>query len=442
MIERNIAFCTTCKGRTQHLKETLPKNLSDNACYKNLKFIVLNYGSTDDLMDYLKNYHAVDIASGRIVVYSSEQKVFRMAHAKNMAHRLGIIEGCEILVNIDADNFTGPHFASYINNSLEANSDSAFLWANMKRGVMSRGIYGRIVVSAKAFINVGGYDERFADWGRDDKDFNERLRRLGYAAYEIDESYLLGIRHNDRMRFKEYPHAATKLDENSQGDDSDTTVVNFGRIGCGTVTRNFDPTPIAINPVPTRIFGIGMHKTGTTSLNRALETLGFDSAHWKNAHWAKAIWLEMKVLNRSLTLEQNYALCDLPITVMFKELDQAYPGSKFILTTRDEISWLRSASNHWARPTNKYRVLWDTDPFTHFIHKEIYGRKTFDALTFLERFRRHNNEVLDYFQNRPDDLLVMDVEEANWGSLCAFLNKPVPTMPYPKINVEGAEETA
>ena len=44
-----IAFCTTVKGRTQHLRETLPRNLDANP---RSKFIVLDYNSEDGLLDY------------------------------------------------------------------------------------------------------------------------------------------------------------------------------------------------------------------------------------------------------------------------------------------------------------------------------------------------------------------------------------------------------
>ena len=48
-----IVFCTTCKGRAQHIEQTLPKNLADNARYLNCKFVVLDYNSPDHLQEYL-----------------------------------------------------------------------------------------------------------------------------------------------------------------------------------------------------------------------------------------------------------------------------------------------------------------------------------------------------------------------------------------------------
>ena len=112
-----IAFCITCKGRTQHLRETLPKNLADNP---RSKFIVLDYNSNDGLLEYIRKEHGGEIHSGRLVVYSYPAgHQFKMAHAKNMAHRLGILEGGDILCNLDADNFLGPRFEDYPEPSKE-----------------------------------------------------------------------------------------------------------------------------------------------------------------------------------------------------------------------------------------------------------------------------------------------------------------------------------
>jgi len=381
-----------------------------------------------------------------------------MAHAKNMGHRLGIAEGADILVNLDADNFTDwddlldatmrsgilfrnqprMDFARYIAEQFRAH-DGIFLFAKMVKdgpGRTPRGINGRIVVTSKAFLNAGGYDEQFHTWSPDDKDFHLRLRRLGYAPKEIPGLYLDAILHNDRMRFKEYQHVSNRDGEYSDQEglnDADTTIANFGRIGLGMVRRNFSPQAIWLGPLPTRIFGIGMHKTATTSLHAALTVLGYESAHWESAHWAKQIWEEMTTWGRSRTLERSYALCDLPIPMLFRQLDKAYPGSKFILTKRDEARWIESVRNHWSPEHNHYRAGWDTDPFTHRIHHEVYGRKTFDAEIFLNRYRKHNAEVDAYFENRPHDLLVMEMDQnPGWKPLCEFLGRPVPEVEYPR----------
>src|ERR1700723_15727 len=111
MPEPRIVFCTTCKGRVNHLRETLPRNLQDNSNYPNAKFVILDYGDTEELAEYLRQF-CVNIENGRLVYYRYNTKEpFHVSHAKNMAARCGMLEGADILVTLDADNFTGPGFA-------------------------------------------------------------------------------------------------------------------------------------------------------------------------------------------------------------------------------------------------------------------------------------------------------------------------------------------
>lgn len=447
MTDPRIVFCITCKGRTQHLRQTLPRNLADNLDYPNARFVVLNYGSQDDLMEYLRDNHKEAIEDNYLSVYTfPDAGPFRMAHAKNMAHRLGIVEGGEILVNLDADNFTGWGFARWIGDQFARDPDCFLAIGKITPGITPRGLSGRIVVSRQAFLNAGGYDEKYDDWGPDDKDFNWRLRRMGYRWIEIPERFLDCVRHNDKMRFREYPHARTCADSGALLPTCEHTVCNWGDFGCGVVIRYrygwdvFGGDCLEVAPVPTRIFGIGMHKTGTTSLHHALNILGCDSAHWPSAHWAKKIWREMNTAGRSPTVESHYSLCDLPISNLFRKLDLAYPGSKFILTIRSERSWIESVRRHWQPDTNPFRELWDTDPFTHIIHNATYGRTDFHEATFLRAYRQHNNRVLNHFRERPNDLLVLDMvmdsDRQSWKRLCSFLNRRLPpaVIPFPRMN--------
>lgn len=436
MADPIIVFCTTCKNRTQHLRVTLPRNLVDNP---RSKFVILNYNTGDDLLDYLFSAHAAEIAIGRLAVYTHpDPPTFRMAHAKNMAHRCGIIEGGEILVNLDADNMTGPGFEDYVASEFRLfarHGRPIYMFGTMIKGQLPRGVSGRLAYTRQAFLKVGGYDEvNFNGWGSDDKDLAIRLRKAGNEGVEIHSICLQGISHNNRIRFKEYPHLAEKEDDYFAVNRGTAwrTVVNNGVIGCGAVYRNREPRPIFIDRLPTRIFGIGMHKTATTSLHKALEILGYDSWHWSSAHAAKAIWREVNNRGRSETLERHYALSDLPIPMLYKQLDAAYPGSKFILTVRNERDWLDSVRRHFDPAINKWRASWDTDPFTHRVHNLLYGRRDFDAETMLARYRRHNAEVWEYFRRRPSDLAT--IETPSWTVLCNFLGEPIPDIPYPSVN--------
>jgi sulfotransferase family protein/glycosyl transferase family 7 (putative galactosyltransferase) len=446
-----IVFATTCKGRAEHVKQTLPQNLADNPS-PNSKFVLLDYSSQDGLAEWVRDTQMPAIEAGKLIYYFFPAPgAFRIAHAKNMAARCGMIEGADILVTLDADNFTGPQFDQFILDNLPAGEKGVFLcpdfaaikampWGEgegpLRRPV--RGFHGRLAIRTQEFLKLGGYDEGYAIWGSEDVDLLGRLNRMHYEPRHIPVPYLHPIPHGADVRFKEYPEAKQnegKWNIKKIGMRTET-VVNYGQIGLGTVYRNFSSTPIELLPIPTRLFGIGLHKTATTSLHRAFQILGFDSLHWGQGE-APLIWEEMHAAGRSKTLERYYAACDLPIPLLYQKLDEAYPNSKFILTVRDEKKWLKSVERLWDPQYNPTRWEWDVWPISNRLHRALYGRADFNADVMLATYRNHNKAVQEYFKDRPQDLLVMDMDawwglrSAGWRQLCPFLGLPQPDCPYP-----------
>jgi hypothetical protein len=118
--------------------------------------------------------------------------------------------------------------------------------------------------------------------------------------------------------------------------------------------------------------------------------------------------------------------------LLYRELDKAYPDSKFILTIRDEEKWVKSVERLWDRHYNPSRGLWDVYPFSNTIHTVLYGQKDFDAEVMLKRYRRHNAEVREYFKDK-NNLLIMEMDNrfCGWDLLCDYLNAPIPDVPYP-----------
>ena len=348
--QMRIGIVTTCKGRVQHIKDTLRRNIYDNA-ESGAVFVLLDYNDQYGLEQYIKTYCSALIDLGLLVYYKNhESPVFKMSLAKNMAMRCAMLEGADVLVTLDADNFTGGGFANFVRDNMD--EPGVFLCPDfpliksLPHGPLrpQRGYAGRLAIRAQEFIKLGGYNEIFNTWGGEDIDLIARLQRSEYKMRLIDNHYLNAIPHNSDVRFKEYPHA--KVFE-AEGEwrkffNRTETVVNYGNIGCGIVYRNFDPTPIEVKPLPTRIFGIGMHKTATTSLATAFQMLGYDTWHWNSNREAWRIWNEMNNLGRSTLLERSYALCDNPMPLLYEKLDKAYPNSKFVLTIRNEHEWLKS----------------------------------------------------------------------------------------------------
>jgi hypothetical protein len=169
-----------------------------------------------------------------------------------------------------------------------------------------------------------------------------------------------------------------------------------------------------------KVFGIGLSRTGTTSLTAALRLLGYDVEHY---------FFDLARLD---VLDGG---TDTPIARCFQLLDYRYPGSKFILTVRDSNSWLASCARHFA-------VAVPPDTAVGRLRQDLYGRTDFAESEFREAYQTHFRRVTDYFANRPDDLLVLDIcSGARWEDLCEFLRRPVPAIEFPHRN-QGAVTSA
>ncbi len=181
----------------------------------------------------------------------------------------------------------------------------------------------------------------------------------------------------------------------------------------------------------TKVFGVGWAKTGTTTLGKCFEILGYD-------HQSLELELVKDIaagdLSRIMALaETKETFEDWPWALLYKELDQAFPGSRFVLTKRKPGSWIRSYANMLANQGH-------ASPEMNETRRALYGLP-FPGVSeaqLLARYEQHNAEVEACFQERPDDLLVVDWEETDeWKVLCAFLGRDVPDQPFPRAN-EGS----
>ena len=67
---------------------------------------------------------------------------------------------------------------------------------------------------------------------------------------------------------------------------------------------------------------------------------------------------------------------------------------------------------------------------------DLYGTDVFDDQRFAAGYARFVAGVEEYFKDRPQDLLIIDVTAGEgWEKLCPFLGSPVPDVPFPKANV-------
>ncbi len=194
-----ISFCTVSMNRLIHLKETLIKNISDNLNYENIEFVILDYNSNDGLYDWAKDNLGEYIEKGIVKYFRTEEpKYFHRSHSRNAAFKLAT---GDIVCNVDADNFMGVGFAKYIND-LFCNEESIVLTGANPTYNETLSVVGRVCVLKDHFKKVRGFDEEMENYGWEDIDFLNRLKKIGLKSKRFQHSkHLNAIEHSNILRF-------------------------------------------------------------------------------------------------------------------------------------------------------------------------------------------------------------------------------------------------
>ncbi len=204
MKQYSITFCTVSMNRLHHLKETVPANLRDNADYPGARFVLLDYNSGDGMEGWVNSELQEHIQSGRLVYYrTDEPEFFNRSHSRNLSFNLA---ESELICNVDADNFTGPGFAAYLNEVFNRDTNCIVNFDYREETEAYKDAFGRVCVRREDFHAVGGYDESMSSYGYEDMDLYGRLVKLGRREEKIDSfDFLRSIAHSDHDRFsKEY----------------------------------------------------------------------------------------------------------------------------------------------------------------------------------------------------------------------------------------------
>ena len=196
-----------------------------------------------------------------------------------------------------------------------------------------------------------------------------------------------------------------------------------------------------------KVIGAGFGRTGTTSLKKALEDLGFGPCY----HMQEVIkhpshvnfWLEADTRSDEAWLHHFSAYqsgIDWPICDFHKRLAVIFPDARFILTVRDPERWYESTLATVYRvsyliPTWESKLLWPISRF-YDMTKDLIWNKAFkgrftDKDFALRVYQIHVEEVKRVVPS--EKLLVFDVREG-WEPLCEFLGVPVPDKPFPHLN--------
>jgi len=203
-----------------------------------------------------------------------------------------------------------------------------------------------------------------------------------------------------------------------------------------------------------KVVCVGRNKTGTTSIEAALDSLGFRMGLQARGEMirgdcAKRDFTRIIALCRTADAFQDVPFSNDPHT--FQAVDASFPGSKFILTLRDSPEqWFDSLVRFHTEIVNKGRIP-TADDLREFGYRykgylwegfvNQYGddeRRLYDKDVYIASYLEHNRRVTEYFRHRPNDLLVLNVSHADaMQRLCEFLDVPYRGQSMPHMNRSG-----
>jgi len=235
------------------------------------------------------------------------------------------------------------------------------------------------------------------------------------------------------------------------------------------------------------VIGAGMGRTGTSSLKIALEHLGFGKTHHMSEVTGSLgeglghlnAWVEVmnatfdrrvEIFDKMFTNSKFHSLVDAPGSPFYKELSSLYPDAKVILTERDTPEdWAKSMKEsvgQFAIGSTAQGLFLSSSFFFLFIFvrsfmisagfwlnpgvwllmylNPLFGRfdrmvsgmptpRTIDQDKLVAFYKDWGAGVREYFKDQPEKLLIFNAKQG-WEPLCKFLDVPVPSTRFPRVN--------
>lgn len=185
-----------------------------------------------------------------------------------------------------------------------------------------------------------------------------------------------------------------------------------------------------------KVFAIGFNKTGTTSLEKALKEFDYITGHQRDGEKLLDDLLMDNYESLFKHCQKGEAFQDFPFSTpnIYKKLDKWFPNSKFILTIRDDDEqWFNSISNFHSKLWGNGKIPTEIDlKNADYIYKGypykfinyIFGPNLYNKELYKSIYNKHNNNVINYFKNRPNQLIIINVAtKADYKRLYEFLDK-------------------
>ncbi|MFI5134742.1 MAG: sulfotransferase family protein [Chitinophagales bacterium] len=212
-----------------------------------------------------------------------------------------------------------------------------------------------------------------------------------------------------------------------------------------------------------KVIGAGWGRTGTESLKKALEILGFGKCYHAIEllkHTQHVVYWEQLQRGEKPDYEKLFdgyqSSVDFPACIYYKEFLAEYPDAKVILSVRDKDKWYESAMKTILKfrkmpagmliavrlggifSSNLRAVPRVFRSIMGAVHFGLLEGKMDDAEWMKKKFTEWNEEVKRTVP--AEKLLVYEVKDG-WEPLCKFLNVPIPDVPFPKSNDSDSFQT-
>ena len=196
-----------------------------------------------------------------------------------------------------------------------------------------------------------------------------------------------------------------------------------------------------------KIIGSGFGRTGTLSLKAALEIVGYGPCYHMQEVVKRTAHINMWYQigrGQPVPWEKIFgkfqATVDFPASIFYRELLDSYPEAKVVHTVRDPERWYDSTAETIYGAANNF-PFWVPKLFPwlgrfidlqeKLVWEKIFNGRFPDRAYAIQGFNEHTEAVKQHVP--PEKLLIFQVKEG-WEPLCAFLEVPVPDVPFPHVN--------
>ena len=181
------------------------------------------------------------------------------------------------------------------------------------------------------------------------------------------------------------------------------------------IEQNIIKQNVSIN----KIICVGQPKTGTKTLKQIFVQLGRNVSDdplcfiENNSDYMTINDIPIDTnnfFNNISYLQKNLEMFDffhdIPYSFNYELIDKQYPDSKFILTIRDEEDWFKSLFHYVRLPQSSSKKLLNV-----IYHHEIILNEHKEEV--IELYRKYNNDVITYFKDTPEKLLIINLCDKN-----------------------------